>query len=195
MSRQFQGYEDSRLRKVAKVANSIGGEILDMGYAQMPNPYFSGVRRVGLDLALPKSASGYEEELVGDATRLKDTLGDRKFDCIIAGELIEHLENPYAFLRNVKDSLAPGATLVVTTPNPVSWPVLPLEWFRARKFFYTDEHLYYFAPRWVVRMLEHTGFEVTEVSGVGLLLPILPFALPCPANVSYQVIYQAKVRQ
>ena len=43
---------------------------------------------------------------------------DRKFDTIIAGEIIEHLDNPGQFLRNMFRHLKPGGRLVVSTPNP-----------------------------------------------------------------------------
>jgi len=38
-------------------------------------------------------------------------------DVVIAGELIEHLDCPGAFLEAVKPLLLPGGTLVLTTPN------------------------------------------------------------------------------
>jgi SAM-dependent methyltransferase len=44
-------------------------------------------------------------------------LGER-YEVIVAGELIEHLVNPGLFLCNVARHLAPGGTLVLTTPNP-----------------------------------------------------------------------------
>jgi SAM-dependent methyltransferase len=40
-----------------------------------------------------------------------------KFDFIIATEVIEHLENPYAFIRNCIANLKKEGTLYVSTPN------------------------------------------------------------------------------
>jgi SAM-dependent methyltransferase len=46
---------------------------------------------------------------------------DGAFDCVIAGEIIEHVPNPDALLREIRRVLRPGGTLVLSTPNLVSW--------------------------------------------------------------------------
>jgi len=47
-------------------------------------------------------------------------LPDGSFDLIAAIEVIEHLENPRAAIREMARLLAPGGTLVLTTPNQES---------------------------------------------------------------------------
>ena len=39
------------------------------------------------------------------------------FDAVCAVEIIEHVENPYLFVRKCFDALNPGGLLVLTTPN------------------------------------------------------------------------------
>ncbi|PKO02584.1 MAG: hypothetical protein CVU43_07130 [Chloroflexi bacterium HGW-Chloroflexi-5] len=39
------------------------------------------------------------------------------YDCIFAVEIIEHLENPYLFIRKCYSLLKPGGYLICTTPN------------------------------------------------------------------------------
>jgi SAM-dependent methyltransferase len=48
-----------------------------------------------------------------------DVIAD-SFDVIVAGEFIEHLESPIAFLRAMKKQFA-GRTLLLSTPNGVSF--------------------------------------------------------------------------
>lgn len=45
---------------------------------------------------------------------------NEKFDCIVAGELIEHLSNPGLFLERVKAHLENDGIVIITTPNPFS---------------------------------------------------------------------------
>lgn len=167
-----------------------GGRLLDIGYAQMPNPYFKNVLVTGLDIEKPSEPSGYEEELIGDAMELSSVLGDRQFEWIVAAEFIEHLSRPYDFLAALHRHIAPDGQLVLSTPNPVAWPPVIFEWANSSSRFYTPDHLYYFAPRWVKRMLELSGYQLVTMLSVGLWLPIL--MMPCPATLSYQVIYIAR---
>lgn len=42
---------------------------------------------------------------------------DIKYDVIIAMEIIEHLENPWKFIRDIKSLLKPNGLLILSTPN------------------------------------------------------------------------------
>ena len=181
-------YERKRLRKIAALAS--GPEILDIGYAQHPNPFLQNAWRTGLDLN--KTNCDYEEKLVGNALDLKTYLENRQFDTIIAGEFIEHLEEPYAFLRSLRPHLKPEGKIIISTPNPVAFPTVFFEWTKSRRFFYTSEHKYYFPPRWVERLINQSGYEIDCIEGVGLW----PFAFPprTPSSLSYQVIYRFSPR-
>ena len=152
------------------------------------------MHRVGVDLNQPTTPSGYEEELVGNVFALAELLPGRRFDTIICGEFIEHIENPYELLRTLREVLSPGGRLLMSTPNPLGFPVVALEYLRSRTFFYTKEHVYYFSPRWAERLLERCGFSVREVAPVGLWLPVgfVPFPI---VSLSYQVIYVAEAEQ
>lgn len=46
---------------------------------------------------------------------------DSAFDVVIAAEVIEHLENPRATMRQICRLLRAGGTAIVTTPNNESW--------------------------------------------------------------------------
>jgi len=182
------GYEERRLKLMARRA--VGKNVLDIGYAQKPNAYLQGFYRVGLDITPPARTHTvkYEEEVVGDVTGILDLLHGRQFDTIICGELIEHLENPYQLLRDLRGLLADGGRLLVSTPNPLAFPVIIAELLRLQRFYYTRQHLYYFLPRWVARLFEATGYDVVEMCPVGLWTPLGAFPL-CPVALSYQVIY------
>ena len=135
------------------------GRILDVGYAQLPNPYLPRSDRhvTGFDLADDPSA-GYDERIAGDIFDLDRLTAGRRFDCIVAGEFIEHVEQPYELLRLFSRALVPSGRLILSTPNPVSLPVVVFEWLRSTRRFYTSDHTYYFTPRWVARLIERSHF-------------------------------------
>ena len=189
--RQSEPYERRRQQLVADAAR---GDVLDLGHAQLTNPYLDGSRVTGVDLVAPMDGpSGYREDLVGSVMALDEVVGGRRFDTVIAAELIEHLEEPYTFLRSVREVLHDDGRLVLTTPNPLGFPVLLLELARSTRFFYTTDHTFYFLPRWVRRMLEFTGFELVRTVPVGLWLPFgyIPWS---PVALSYQLVYVAEPR-
>ena len=180
-------YEDRRLRLLA---NGVRGNVLDVGYARKPNPHFSADARVtGIDLKTAEFVPGYVEQLVGDVVDCAK-LDDRFFDVVVAGEVIEHVEDPYRFLRGLRQRLQPTGTLRLSTPNPLGFPVIALELLRSKRYFYADDHTHYFLPRWVERMLERTGFREIELRPVGLWLPPIPIPWS-PTSLSYQLVYSA----
>lgn len=180
-----RSYDLKRLRLIA--AETHGERVLDIGHAQLPNPYLDGGRCTGLDLRTADRCD-YAEQIVGDVRDIRNLLGDRQFDTVIAAEFIEHVEDPYSVLRSFRELLVPGGRLILSTPNPVAFPTLLLEWAVSRRYFYTVEHTFYFAPRWMIRVLEGSGFHVERMRSVGLW----PFGfVPAPVGLSYHAIYVA----
>jgi 2-polyprenyl-3-methyl-5-hydroxy-6-metoxy-1,4-benzoquinol methylase len=41
----------------------------------------------------------------------------RKYDIVVAMEIIEHIENPWKFIRDIKSLLTPGGIIMLSTPN------------------------------------------------------------------------------
>ena len=52
-----------------------------------------------------------------DLEKLEDVALDNKFDVIVAGEMIEHLNNPGLFLEGIKRFMNESTVLVITTIN------------------------------------------------------------------------------
>lgn len=71
----------------------------------------------GIDLL---EASGVKNLYQADLEKLEDVDLTDTFDVIIAGEMIEHLNNPGLFLQGIKRFMSPETKLVITTINAYS---------------------------------------------------------------------------
>jgi SAM-dependent methyltransferase len=83
--------------------------------------------RVAFSIGLDRSEAVRENQTVacqvrGDATSLP--FGDETVDLAVCQELIEHLEAPQAFFREVARVLRPGGLFLLMTPNLLAWPTL-----------------------------------------------------------------------
>jgi len=81
------------------------------------------LRALGCDvLAVDHDAAGFEGGVPHQLVDLNQpdfasVIGERNFDLVTAIEVIEHVESPISFLRNIGRLLTPGGVAVVTTPN------------------------------------------------------------------------------
>jgi 2-polyprenyl-3-methyl-5-hydroxy-6-metoxy-1,4-benzoquinol methylase len=86
----------------------------------------------------------------------------RKFDVVVAGELIEHLSNPGNFLENMRRHLEPGGTLVMTTPNPF-YPKRFAEVLFEGKARVNGQHVSWFCPQTLYALLSRAGYAQIEI--------------------------------
>lgn len=178
--------ESLRLRRIACLARNKSA-VLDIGWAQMPNPFLDNPWVTGFDLAAPPLPQNYHEAISGDALTLAAALPGRRFDAVIAGEILEHVENPHGFLRGCREVLQDDGILILSTPNPNSPIERLLTLTLSRRFFYTQDHLLLYPQRWLIRMLENSGFHNVKLSSGGFPLP--PFGLvPFPRCWCHQTI-------
>jgi len=83
------------------------------------------------------------------------------FDLIVAWMVLEHLHEPILALRKLADWAAPGAALVVSTPNAAS---LDFRVFRDLGFaLQVPTHLYHYTPDSLTAVLEAGGWQVEKV--------------------------------
>ena len=87
------------------------------------------------------------------------------FDAVVAVEVIEHLADPLAALREVRPLMKPGGLLFLTTPNIDSKAFRDL----GRKWPPIDPfgHIYYFSPETMRLLLDKAGFDCAELTATG----------------------------
>jgi 2-polyprenyl-3-methyl-5-hydroxy-6-metoxy-1,4-benzoquinol methylase len=87
------------------------------------------------------------------------------FTAVVMNDVIEHYGDPAAELREVHRVLARGGALMLHTPNFDSWWRL---WMRSQwVHLKPEEHLYYFAPATITRLLANSGFAVAHARACG----------------------------
>lgn len=105
--------------------------------------------------------AGFQNLFTGDAQQLQDLDLERRFEIVVASEIVEHLPNPGLFLNGVRTLLANGGKLVVTVPSAQSIR-LAANALRHREVVHPD-HVAYYSPQTLRRLLETHGFRVVEI--------------------------------
>lgn len=152
-----------------------GTRMLDLGCG--PGAMGERAEPLGLEIvAVDRSSTVYQGRhpfvsLDFDTPSFADALGIGAFDLVLAVEVIEHVESPIGFLRNVARLLAKNGVAVITTPN-VDSLAARLKFLLAGRLRMMDEHsdpthispifadllLRQFLPRAGLRIKEHFVF-------------------------------------
>jgi SAM-dependent methyltransferase len=135
---------------------------------------------------------------------------DQSFDVAMAVEILEHLENPRSFLRELWRVLKPGGTAIVSTPNLTSvlsralfavsgqWDLFFNHPWRLRDPYSSLVHGHITpVPKW---LLEHhakdAGFEIEEHRYSSSYLPGVPWRVnPLPAGGAFGRILVTRLRK
>jgi SAM-dependent methyltransferase len=120
---------------------------------------------VGVDLNPWAIEEARKQQLTGYVGSIDAIDSSRRFDAIAMLDVLEHIRNPAAFLAELRVHLRPGGRLLIMTPNIRSI----LARFSGQRWvsFKIPEHLYYYSPRSIRRLLEGNGFEVLTVKATG----------------------------
>ena len=141
-----------------------GRRVLDVGcrYGALTRAYLKGNHVVGIDvdrLALDDAARlGIETQWVDAEEGLP--FEDGSFDVVVAGELLEHVRDPAALVREARRVLRPGGTFVGSVPNGFRLKNR-LRFLAGRKPETDPTHLHLFSPVDLRALL--AGFEEPQL--------------------------------
>ncbi|MBW2708391.1 MAG: methyltransferase domain-containing protein [Deltaproteobacteria bacterium] len=111
----------------------------------------------------------WEAEAVLDcviARPVQEVSFDRTYDCVVCGELLEHLASPLALLKHLRSAIAPGGSLIASSPCVTHWSVIRdmLE----GQFEYVPfgilcfEHIHFFTPASMRAVFAEAGFHIEQ---------------------------------
>lgn len=111
------------------------------------------------------------------------------FDYVVSVETIEHLENPWHFLREVSRVLKAGGRLILTTPNINSISSRVMFLYNLNYHDFGEDYTYHISPinyYMLLKMFNDTDFIIEEITTnkyikpkLSLLFHLLyPFLMP-----------------
>lgn len=112
-----------------------------------------------------------DQVLCGDIETLIAQLPERSFSHIVAGDVLEHLVDPWSVLAGLRDRLEPGGKFICSIPNIRNFSFVMELLFRKR-FEYRDAgvmdrtHLRFFARKDVEIMFRDAGYEDIRIGPV-----------------------------
>jgi 2-polyprenyl-3-methyl-5-hydroxy-6-metoxy-1,4-benzoquinol methylase len=83
-------------------------------------------------------------------------------DIVVSFAVVEHIENPIEFLKEIKSLLKPNGFLLLGTPNTDDWLLEFLPGIYDR-FFYRYVHTWYFNRESIQSLSQRAGFKETEI--------------------------------
>ena len=103
------------LRAVRALGPEIRGRVLDVGCGGRPYESVIGAHEyVGLELDTPENRLRQKADVFYDGRRLP--FDDASFDAVICNQVLEHVFEPDAFLKEIARVLRGGGRLLLTVP-------------------------------------------------------------------------------
>lgn len=183
-------YENPRPEIQARVPSSAR-RILDLGCASGALGAALKARQdctvVGVERNAAYAARARERLdriVVGDLDAV-DLAELGRFDCVIAGDILEHLVDPWSVLRATAALIEPGDAVVVSLPNIRYWETfwqlgVKGTWPKRSLGIFDRTHLRWFTLRDAYDLLDQAGCDVV---GVDRLLRLRPDGTPLTSSL------------
>ncbi|MEP0233215.1 class I SAM-dependent methyltransferase [Roseibium sp.] len=167
--RDLAGERDQRKSDLAYIAAFVNGlmpgKVLDIGFGLGELLEQLEVRHDCIGLDTSQRAIDVAQERCDADLRLGilegDTFPANNFDVVIAHHVIEHVEEPIGFVRNICSILKPGGHFVCGTPNFAS---AAARVFGDRfRLLHDPTHVSLFTDDSLLRLLRDEGFVIEKV--------------------------------
>lgn len=161
------------LAEIRRYGGATGGRLLEVGCGDgdfLVEAEEAGFLVTGVELASAACEQARARLKHGEVVcglLEKSGLTEESFDLCVLSDVIEHVRDPLAFLREVHRLLKPGGAIFIATPSLGSWSakLLKQNWME-----FKPEHLTYFDPQTIQTALLRSGYhEVIVQPGYKIL--------------------------
>lgn len=162
----------ARLPSGCRSVLDLGCATGEVGVAVMARDRHVRVTGVEIDPAMAAEAATRLHRVLAidldDADALRTAFEPDEFDGVIAGDVLEHLVDPWRTLRMLAPYVATGGWVVASLPNIGHWAtwwqvVVHHRWPYRMRGVHDSTHLRFFARRNIEPLFEQAGFEVVRI--------------------------------
>lgn len=110
-----------------------------------------------------RSEFKYENIIYGDITDKKKIkeVENNKFDIMIMGEILEHVDNPVLFLKQIRENYKNNISqILITVPNAFSYR--NMKSIKKHQEVINSDHRYWFTPYTLAKIVTLAGYKVDE---------------------------------
>tara|TARA_R110001606_G_scaffold393840_1_gene564172 strand:- start:2620 stop:3348 length:729 start_codon:yes stop_codon:yes gene_type:complete len=151
-----------------------------------------GARVTGLDaaaenIAVAKAHAEPQGLDIDYRNTAVEDFGGQNFDLVTSLEVIEHVDDPQAFVNGLAGSLAENGLMIISTPNRTALSNLLLVELAERSGQIprgTHHHEQFITPEELEKLLNNAGLEVVDTSGLSYS-PARGFALSDNLALNY----------
>jgi hypothetical protein len=123
---------------------------------------------IGIDIdaetkAYVESKYGYSNIILGDFTKSKlPEISRHSWDYAILGEILEHIDNPVAYLEAIKTMYSDCLKgIIITVPN--AWAQTPTRMANKSAEIINSDHRYWFTPYTLAKVVMRAGMHPEDI--------------------------------
>jgi 2-polyprenyl-3-methyl-5-hydroxy-6-metoxy-1,4-benzoquinol methylase len=175
---------DSGFFTLEKELLEEGGRLLDIGCATgslIAALRERGWETTGVEISVPQAEYAKQKRNlnVRSLPLEENHFPSSHFNVVLASHLIEHLNDPAAFVREVRRVLKAKGRFFITTPNIAGFQA---RLFKGRWRSAIFDHLYLFSAKTLSRLLKENGFIIEKTATWGGLAAGIA---PTPVKASF----------
>ncbi len=128
---------------------------------------------IGIDTIDVSELEGYNHYMSLDIQNVE--FNYNKFDYIILGDVLEHLDHPFDVLLKVRKWLNPEGKILISVPNVANWKIRLSLLFG--NFDYTNSgimdttHKRFYTRKTITKLIESAGLDIKEMKVTSDLMP------------------------